>query len=283
MDIDETTAIVTTEPSTAEPFMSSTNNSSDDLPQLDELVTTLPSDNMDQTTSTELPNFIDNIFRNENEISKLSSPISTSILDDSSDVESSSYASYVIPLKIILPVEHVHKSEKNGSFERFNYILLKVDDATYHEHISSDNTDFLLPVDEKFNAATMKPDSDSEKENHTDDNIPNALDADGKKSIAKPMQNGEGDTILVDSQGYRYELGKHYQIMDEQGTAVVEFDDIEMERPKVLAKSNAPVSKRVLSDEDIPKPTTESAKANIANDKYEGHYAKIFQWLHYHL
>lgn len=285
MDNAEATTIMATE-STIEPFTSSAYNSSDDQLQLGELVTTLPTklDADEQITSTELPNFIDNIFRNENEISKFSSPISTSLLDDSSDVESSSYASYVIPLKIILPIEHVHKSEKNGSFERFNYILLKVDDATYHEHIASDNTDFLFPVDKIFNAPTMKPDSDSEKENHTGDTMPKSLDTDGKGSTAKAMQRGnEGDTILVDSQGYRYELGKHYQIMDEQGTAVVEFDDIEMERPDELARSNAPISKRILSDDDMPMFTTEAAKTNITNDKYEGHYAKIFQWLHFHL
>lgn len=243
-------------------------------------------------TTTELPYIVDVGVRNENEIVKFSPPISTSIIDDSnSDIESSSYASYIVPLKIILPVEHVHKTKHdNGSFERFNYILLKVDDASYHEHIYSDNSDFLLPVERNTKSPTTKSVSGNSA-TETATNTSNMINADRHEIISDPIQrdnnnaNGreDSDTVLVDSQGYRYALSKHYNIMDEQGASAVEFDEIAMVRDWTQTKSNHS-SKRILIDH-TPKPTTvePTQKSNVHNELYEGHYAKIFQWLHYHL
>lgn len=239
-----------------------------------------------QETTTELPNIVDNVVRNENEIVKFSPPISTSIIDDSiSDIESSSYASYIVPLKIILPVEHIHKTKNNDTFERFNYILLKVDDASYHEHIYSDNSDFLLPVERNTTSPTAKPVFDIENNTETTTNTPNIINSDTREIISEPIQRDDSDTVLVDSQGYRYELGKHYKIMDDQGTSVVEFDEIAMVREKMTNKSHNQISKRILvnDDDETIKTTTESQKNNLHSELYEGHYAKIFQWLHYHL
>lgn len=289
-ETESTTISETTEPpeSTSDLLTTPAANDDDDVnvPQLNSLTTTeMTNDELEITT--ELPNIVDNVVRNENEIVKFSPPISTSIIDDSnSDVESSSYASYIIPLKIILPIEHVHKTKENNTFERFNYILLKVDDASYHEHIYSDNSDFLLPVERNTTTPTEKPVFDIENNTEITTNTTNMINSNGREMILDPIQSDENtDTVLVDSQGYRYELGKHYKILNEQDVSIVEFDEIEMQRDKIPNKSHNQISKRILVDdnETIKSTTEQPQKNHLNNEQYEGHYAKIFQWLHYHL
>lgn len=246
--------------------------------------TNLP--NFEQMTVT--PTFAIDHGRNANEIFKYNTAINASI-DDVIENESTSDAPYVIPLKIILPVEHVHKSKTNNTFVRYNYILLKVDDITYHEHIPSDNSEILFPVDNSQTSNptemfTFMPDSDSAHEATTTTGTvtttANVFDIDGNEHNANSVQN---DIVLVDSQGYRYDLSHHIKIMDEFDTNVVEFDSIAMIRPKVVSKpySNQ-ATKRILSDDDEQQ-QIDHENNDINVSQYERHYAKIFQWLHYHL
>lgn len=269
---------------TIEPFEETT---TDDVAiELAQSIPTQPTNSEFDETTTEPTNTIESI-RNENEIVTFSPPVVTTSLDDSTEMDSSSYASYVVPLKIILPVEHVHKSAKNDSFERFNYILLKVDDVSYHEHIYSDNSDFLFPVRRNTSLPTLTSasDNDSDIDSNTEASTMalNSVDSEGSETSAETYQQRDetNDNILVDSQGYRYKLGKHYQLLNEYGTAVVEFDDLLLDRsesPKKKTTTNQ-ITKRVLNDDDAP-----TTKADPHNNKnHEQHYAKIFQWLHYHL
>lgn len=240
----------------------------------------------EQTIFTELPHSSDH-NQNANEILKIDSPISTSILDDGTDIESSSYASYVVPLKIILPVEHVHKSQKSNSFERYNYILLKVDDVSYHEHIHSDTREILYPL----NRLTSPPEelvsaSDNDNNIEATTNTLNIFDADGNEYSTISTKSDKNGGVLVDSQGYRYELKNHFQIVDEQKN--VEFDEIAVARSKVPQKLESnPIPKRISIDHSNSIATTvidsNHQNSHISADQYERHYAKIFQWLHYHL
>lgn len=277
------TETTTIEANTIEPFEETTtditiNDVSAELEESDK------KSELDKTTT--VPPNINNSVRNENEIFKFSTPATDiSTLDDSTETESSSYASYVIPIKIILPIEHVHRSEKNDSFERFNYILLKTDDVSYHEHIYSDNSDLLLPVNRSAHLPTYGAESDNTGNTEAFTTAPNAdTDENGNSAVTDGQQQGKSDdNILVDSQGYKYELGKHYQISDEYGTDVVEFDDIAMVLPKTSNKPNTnQITKRVL-DDDAASSTSKVDQQKRINQQHEDHYAKIFQWLHYHL
>lgn len=261
--------------------------------------------NIEQMTVT--PTFAIDHSRNANEIFKFNAGNNTGI-DDGIENDSTSDAPYVIPLKIILPVEHVHKSKTNNSFVRYNYILLKVDDITYHEHIASDNSEILFPVENRQTSkptetqtetemfTSMQPDSDNEQEAATNavttavtvteqatataTVTANVFDINGNEHTVNSAQN---DIVLVDSQGYRYELAHHIKIMDEFETNVVEFDSIAMIRPKVDSKLNSnQATKRILNDDDEQQQIDhENNDMNVS--QYERHYAKIFQWLHYHL
>lgn len=258
--------------------------------------------NLEQMTVT--PPTFTNIdrSRNANDIFKFN----TSIDDGgtAADMDPTSDAPYVIPLKIILPVEHVHKSKTNNSYIRYNYILLKVDDIAYHEHIPSDNTEILFPLvdneqtENPTEMVTSVADIDNGHEATTSTIAPivtvtdkatattstaNVFDIDANEHTenANASQN---DIVLVDSQGYRYELSHHIKIMDEFETNVVEFDSIAMVREKddsSKAHTNH-ATKRILNDDDEQQ-QIDHEKNDINISKYERHYAKIFQWLHYHL
>lgn len=265
---------------------------------LDETITNVPTLLDFDEATTEPQNIIINSIQSENEIFKFGPSIgSTDTIDDSTETESSSDAAYVVPLKIILPVEHVHKSSKNDSFERFNYILLKVDDVSYHEHIFSDNSDLLFPLD-KNTAATptsVYPSIDSNTEDTT--MTSNIFDSDENGSTANQRQqqqqrqrqqsNRNDNKVLVDSEGYRYELGKQYKILNEFGTAVVEFNDLMMVHSDASTnggKTANKITKRILTtDDEAPKSNTEPPEVYKNSDLHEKHYERIFQWLHYRL
>lgn len=260
--------------------------------------------------------FVGDHSRNANEIFKFNSAINTGIDAAAAAAaaaaiennDSTSDAPYVIPLKIILPVEHVHKSAANNSYVRYNYILLKVDDIAYHEHIPSDNTEILFPLVDNSGqtenptseALTSEPDSDTDNAATTIATVTdkataaaaattatstaNVFDIDGNEHTNANANATQNDIVLVDSQGYRYELSHHIKIMDEFETNVVEFDSIAMVRETVDSKSNANhATKRILNDDDEQQQQIDHEKNDISVSKYERHYAKIFQWLHYHL
>lgn len=84
-------------------------------------------------------------------------------------------SAYIIPIKIILPVAHVHAVPENGTYEQFNYILLQTNDSTYHGHLSNDKPDILhvqnaTSADEQH--TTHRPDNSSSSAalGHDDDN-----------------------------------------------------------------------------------------------------------------
>lgn len=258
----------------------------DMLTKLQEQMQSTHRPNTEQMTVT--PTFANEHSRNTNEIFKFNPSIHTGI-DDlggiGGGIDSASDAPYVIPLKILLPVDHVHKSKANNSFVRYNYILLKVDDVSYHKHIPSDNSEILFPVDSGHTSSatdmrTSPPDSDNEHEATTLVAVTeNVFDIAGNEHTANSIQN---DIVLVDSQGYRYELSHHIKILNEFETNVVEFDSIAMVRETADTKPNAnKVTKRILSDDDVQQIDDEKSDLNVT--QYERHYAKIFQWLHYHL
>lgn len=49
-------------------------------------------------------------------------------------------ARFVIPMRVILPVEHVHdnRDTNNASLIKYSYIVLRTDNQSYHGHLSTD-------------------------------------------------------------------------------------------------------------------------------------------------
>lgn len=211
---------------------------------------------------------------------------------DESTESSESNEAYVIPLKIILPVPHVHTvAPENGTFQRFNYILLKINDSAFHEHFAYDKPLHLFPLSESTSSSSSSSisidttptsaDSTSERDSDTQ-TTPFGSDNEIYRHRDRHTRN-QSDTavLLTDSEGYRYQRGKLHQILNETGDIVAEFEDISPARVEVPAEMN---SNRVISSArelQFDGTTEEPVAAN--DDAYDEHYGKMLQWIHYHL
>lgn len=208
--------------------------------------------------------------------------------DDESTDSSQSNEAYAIPLKIILPVPHVHAlAPENRTFQRFNYILLKVNDSAFHEHFAYDKPMHLFPVSESTNNSstitnTTTPtygDSSSERDNFTR-TTPFGSDNEIYRNYHNTRSNSDAAVLLTDSEGYRYQRGKLHQILNENGDIVNEFEDIHYARIEGsdMTSNRDDSSARELQ---LDRTTEEPVAAN--DDAYDQHYGKMLQWIHYHL
>lgn len=207
--------------------------------------------------------------------------------DDDDTTDNQSNEAYAIPLKIILPVPHVHAlAPENGTFQRFNYILLKVNDSAFHEHFAYDKPMHLYPLSESTNNSssssipntTTPTDGDSTSER---DNFTQTTPFGSDNEIYRNYHNSDASVVLTDSEGYRYQRGKLHQILNESGDVVNEFEDIQyarIEEPDM--KSNRDVSN--ARELQLDRTTTEEPVA-ANDDAYDQHYGKMLQWIHYHL
>lgn len=198
----------------------------------------------------------------------------TSTIDEYTDAHTateSDYSSYVIPLKIILPIEHVHKASDDQSFARYNYILLKVDDVAYHEHINSDNPDILIPVRaENAAKSAIALQSTSEHSASSDAGADNTI-VDNTETM--PAIQSNGNSILIDPQGFRYELDRHYKIADDSDNVLVEFDDIKVAQTSQKERWNdfEPEQSAVGADDEQFR--------SMSSEILSAHYRKLYQWL----
>lgn len=75
-------------------------------------------------------------------------------------------AGYLVPLRIIIPSEHVHRDTENpfGKFQKYNYYVLKTDNVSFHGHLDSDPPEIvgvwrdliagLVPLEEEEQVTT---------------------------------------------------------------------------------------------------------------------------------
>lgn len=221
--------------------------------------------------------------------------------DDETTESSESNEAYEIPLKIILPVPHVHanvNAPDNGTFERYNYILLKVNDSAFHEHFAYDKPLHLFPVSQSMpssstsgntsdgssiSISTTTPTSTDKTSTSEQDNVTQSTTPYGSDNeIYRRRSANQSDSIalLSDSEGYRYQRGKLHQILNETGDIVAEFEDIHYAHIEVPETN----SNRVVSggrELQFDATTEEPIAAN--DDAYDQHYGKMLQWIHYHL
>lgn len=62
---------------------------------------------------------------------------------------------YIIPIKIILPITHIHKISENDSFVQYDYILLQTNDTSYHAHFNNDKPVILFPENKTKSSPTF--------------------------------------------------------------------------------------------------------------------------------
>lgn len=173
---------------------------------------------------------------------------------------------YIIPIKIILPVTHIHAVPENGTYQQFNYILLHTNDSAYHKHFFNDEPDILYPENKTDTPPT-----------HTLDNTDELLNVNVTKYESSKNSSDNDNLILIDSDGYRYQRNKQYKIFNENGDLEVEFEDLIPIR-SVEIKSTA-----VNDFNGTPDGRHNDQVITDSDEQYDEHYGKILQWLHYYL
>lgn len=125
-------------------------------------------------------------------------------------LESSSNSSdnSTIPLRIILPSEHVHYDNESQTYFKYQHIILRSDDNNYHEHFGEESESLIDINNDRFQNFT------SEKlfvGNNSLDDI-------------KAMSNGK---ILLNKLGFAYKIHK------ERGENFFEIEKLEYDVVKV--------------------------------------------------
>lgn len=94
---------------------------------------------------------------NNNEMETLVSPTPDPLDEDSS---------YIIPLRVIIPAEHVHRDTENpfAKFQKYNYFVIKSDNASYHGHLDSDPPE-IVGVWRDLVAGLIPQEDEEEKDN----------------------------------------------------------------------------------------------------------------------
>jgi hypothetical protein len=107
-----------------------------------------------------------------------------------------------LPLRIIIPSEHVHFDDKSENYYKYEHIILKSDDNNYHEHFNDVET--LLGIDNKRLG-----------------NFTGKIFV-GNNSISD-IKSMSGEKILVNRFGYFYKLSK------ERGEKTFEITPLEFD------------------------------------------------------
>lgn len=184
---------------------------------------------------------------------------------------------FVLPLKIILPIRHAHAATSgNGSYQQYDYIILKLNDSAFHGHFDSDKPLHLFPLPNESSTPTADDIVSIDDERVAS----NALSGsnDGENEIQRIITRNKSN-VYTDEEGFRYQKANEYKIVNETGDVVVEFDEFRYDQSdKVSVLPNRevePEARELKSNEN----TYESPDV----DTYDAHYSKMMQWIYFYL
>lgn len=116
---------------------------------------------IEETSTTDYTSTVEtsttNILLNDDdEIENINDVIDNpnSLLDSSSNINMTDNAT--IPLRIIIPSEHVHFDENSQTYFKYQHIILRSDDNNYHKHFDGDGETLLDINSDRLNNFTEK-------------------------------------------------------------------------------------------------------------------------------
>lgn len=193
---------------------------------------------------------------NHNIISKQND--TTELLDDETENpnETINDDAYIIPIQIILNSEHAHllpdADNQNGTkYVKFDYILLRTNDSTAHEHLINDKTEFLK-IDETF-----------------------------ESSLLNTTTNSTRKYFVNEKTGQHYESNIEHKIFNENGKIAVQFDELKFVKNKQDEEDDTLMSGIMKHEETIVDAV--SPTSSDIDQKNDEHYGKILQWIHFNL
>lgn len=168
---------------------------------------------------------------------------------------------YIVPIKVILHSEHVHQSlDDNGTFLKFNYILMRTNDTSYHGHFENDETADRLKL--------LKNEISSDVASNDTDELD---DSSSTTSSMSPMVSMD---VLVDENGEEFDRINERTIIDENGVVVSQFSEIAWRR------RNFPDVYESNDNQEVAGNRAMSSESDQENDR---HYSQILTWIHFNL
>lgn len=180
--------------------------------------------------------------------------------NSSEETNNSEDDAYVIPIKVILHAEHVHQSASdNETFLKFNYILMRTNDTSYHGHFETDEQAERLTRLKNENSSNNQFNATDEQ----DDGI--------ATSTASPVE------VLVNDNGDQYDRINEQIIVNDDGAIVDRFNEIAWKRrdyQEAITQPNVNENKVGNGDRAM------SSETDQENDR---HYSQILPWIHFNL
>uniref|UniRef100_A0A1B0GHI3 Selenoprotein P N-terminal domain-containing protein n=2 Tax=Lutzomyia longipalpis TaxID=7200 RepID=A0A1B0GHI3_LUTLO len=159
---------------------------------------------------------------------------------------------FIIPIKVILPVEHIHHLGNQSTYTKYNYIVLRTDNATYHGHLNTDRGEKLTVDQNAINADGYYSTDNRE--------VTTVQSLNFEEENEKEFE--EEKLIYVNDKRDQYQKIKTYKIPIENGQ--ITFDEVS----PLLGEFEEFVTE-VNSTQDIK--------------QMDDHYEKLLQWLDYSL
>lgn len=223
--------------------------------------TNLGIDLSNETTTSQpiLTNTSDTIFYAPTADDQINQ-FNTSTSEETTNAEDQAY---VVPIKVILHTEHVHQDPNdNGTFLKFNYILLRTNETAYHGHFATDEEAerlSLLKAENETNIPLNNTTADNDEEEHS-----------SSTTNASPMN------VLINQIGDQYDEITEQTIVNEQGVVVGRFNEISWKRPN---------DREVAGQQNVNDNTeiNERAMSSESDQENDRHYSQILQWIHFNL
>ncbi|XP_037044500.1 uncharacterized protein LOC119080318 isoform X2 [Bradysia coprophila] len=179
------------------------------------------------------------------------------------EINSSDDDAYIIPIKVILHAEHVHQSpDDNGTFLKFNYILMRTNDTSYHGHFDTDeNAERLKLFRNEDNRTDIQFNSTSEPDD----------------SSTAPSSSISPLDVFVNENGDQYDRLNEQIIVNEDGVVVSRYNEIAWKRQndhEVTAQPKDTIGQDESGDRAM------SSEIDQENDR---HYSQILPWIHFNL
>uniref|UniRef100_A0A7G3AWX9 Putative selenoprotein p n=1 Tax=Lutzomyia longipalpis TaxID=7200 RepID=A0A7G3AWX9_LUTLO len=121
---------------------------------------------------------------------------------------------FIIPIKVILPVEHIHHLGNQSTYTKYNYIVLRTDNATYHGHLNTDRGEKLTVDQNAINADGYFPSDNRE--------VTTVQSLNFEEENEKDFE--EEKLIYVNDKRDQYQKIKTYKIPIENGQ--ITFDEV---------------------------------------------------------
>lgn len=181
-------------------------------------------------------------------------------------------SNFVIPIKITIPMEHVHYYVENDTFVKYNYVVLKTDDESYHQHLTSDSGEILYELSVNNESITVNKSGNIEYI----ENMLNITDL-RKKLMNKSINLNNTQIYVNEKNGEMYEKMKHHHLND---NVFDELSLIEIDIQKYRTQHQNQSNREVETNAD-----DNGTNLKIKNNRFRSqkdiakHYDQLLQWL----